>query len=291
VKAPRAWVSGYADAAGETLGIHSGHLGSRHPFGRVISVVANISTTRTQDAIWISLRRTARTTGLLYLGLAVTGLLGAVVVRAQLYAAGDASKTLANLLAHPSLARFGIALELSIVLFQTLTAAWFYRLSRRVDSLSAGLIVVFGMVNATAILGSAALLVSAFDIATNPISSAEGDTAATVQALYVTSGHLWDVGGLFFGLWLIPMGYLAARSRWMPQRLGRLLMAGGVAYIGSAFALSMFPNSDTVGQLLTLPATIGELWIMGYLLVIGIRELGRRPGNGPDSVPSLDRGA
>jgi len=42
------------------------------------------------------LRRTARTTGLLYLGLAVTGLLGSVVIQAQLFSDGDPAGTLAN---------------------------------------------------------------------------------------------------------------------------------------------------------------------------------------------------
>jgi hypothetical protein len=36
-----------------------------------------------------------------------------------------------------------------------------------------------------------------------------GGAAATVQLLYVISGHLWGVAGLFFGLCLIPMGWLA----------------------------------------------------------------------------------
>ncbi len=30
----------------------------------------------------------------------------------------------------------------------------------------------------------------------------------------------WDIGGLFFGLWLIPMGYVVLTSRVMPIALG-----------------------------------------------------------------------
>lgn len=30
--------------------------------------------------------------------------------------------------------------------------------------------------------------------------------------LYVGSEHFWGVGALFFGLWLIPMGWLVLRG-------------------------------------------------------------------------------
>ena len=113
----------------------------------------------------------ARTTGLLYLGLAVTGALGYQIVRGQLYVADHAGATLANLVEHTVMARLGIVLELSIVLTQALAAVWFYRLFRSVDSSAAGLIAAFGVVNAVAILGSAALLATALDVAeTSPWS-------------------------------------------------------------------------------------------------------------------------
>lgn len=67
---------------------------------------------------------------------------------------------------------------------------------------------MFGMANAVAILESAALLGTALDVADDRSLAVSGGAAATVQLLYVVSGHLWGVGGMFFGLWLIPMGWL-----------------------------------------------------------------------------------
>ena len=94
------------------------------------------------------------------------------------------------------MARLGIVLELGIVLTQALAAVWFYRLFRSVDTFAAGLVAVFGMVNAVAILGSAALLATALDVADDRSLAVSGGAAATVQLLYVISGHLWGVGGL-----------------------------------------------------------------------------------------------
>ena len=216
------------------------------------------------------LRRAARTTGLLYLAFFIAGISGSLIVRGQLFAADDPQGTLSNLIDHEWLARGGIALELGIVLTQALTAVWFYRLFRGVDTFAAGTLAAFGLVNSVAILASAALLATALDVA-GDASLAVNGAASTVQLLYVASGHLWGVGAVFFGLWLIPMGWLVLRSRWLPQPLGWILIAGGVAYLASAFADYLFPQADLVTQLLTVPATLGEVWIMGYLIIVGVR--------------------
>ena len=215
--------------------------------------------------------RTARVTGLLYLGLALTGLVGALVLRGQLYVVDDPGGTLANLLEHGSQARLALLVELGIVLTQALVALWFYRLFRGIDTFAAGSLAAFGMVNAVAILGSAALLATARDVADDASLAASGGAAATVQLLYVAGGHLWGVAGLFFGLWLVPMGWLVLESGWLPRSLGWVLVGGGVGYVLGTLITYAFPDADLVGQLLTVPATIGELWIIGYLLVLGVR--------------------
>lgn len=224
-----------------------------------------------------TLQRTARVTGLLYLAFFVTGVAGSVVVRGRLFAADDPSRTLSNLVGHDGLARAGIALELGIVLTQALTALWFYRLFQRVDARAAGALVVFGTVNAVAILGSAALLATASDVAGDATLAAPGGAAATVQLLYVVSGHLWGVAAVFFGLWLVPMGRLVIRSRWLPPSLGQLLVVAGAAYVISAFVGYLLPGGALVAQLLTVPSIVGELWIMTYLVVVGVHDRASEP--------------
>lgn len=218
--------------------------------------------------------RTARLTGLFYLGLAITGLFGFLLIRPRLFDADNPAATLANLTTHESLARVGVAFELGIVLTQALAAAWFYRLFRRADAAAgtgtaAAGIAAFGLVNSAAILGSAALLGTAVTVANEPIGT---DTAATVQLLYLISGNLWFAGNLFFGLWLIPMGVCVLRSRWMPRPLGWILVAGGVGYILNGFVTFLAPDSAISGDLLAMPASVGEFWMVGYLLIRGVRR-------------------
>jgi hypothetical protein len=221
-----------------------------------------------------TLNRTARVTGLWYLGLALTGVFGFMVVRPQLFVAADAAATLANLVEHTSLARVGVALELGIVLTQALTAIWFYRLFRDVAPVAAGSIAAFGLINAVAIMGSAALLGTAVDLAEQALGDAVG-----VQTLFLASGNLWRVGNLFFGLWLIPMGSCVLRSNRMPRLLGWILVVGGSGYILGGFLVFVAPNAQLLVEALSWLAGVGEFWMVGYLLLKGVRRSETAPAS------------
>ena len=230
------------------------------------------------------LTRIARQTGLWYLGLAITGMFGFLIVRPRLFVADDASATLANLVEQSGLARTGVALEMGIVLTQTLAAVWFYRLFRSVDTVAAGSVAAFGLINAIAVMGSAAMLATAVELAADPA----GDTASSVQTLYLASENLWGVGNLFFGLWLITKGLCVLRSRWMPRPLGWILVGGGVGYVVSGFLRFVAPSLGVIGEALVLPATVGEFWMIAYLLIRGIlrAEPATAPGSASVTAPA-----
>jgi Domain of unknown function (DUF4386) len=218
----------------------------------------------------MNLTRTARLTGLWYLGLALAGAFGFLIIRPRLFVAGDPGATLANVVEQATLARVDVALELAIVLTQALAAVWFYRLFCRATPVAAAGIAAFGLVNAVAILASAAALGTAVDIAHRPF----GDAAASVQLLYLLSDNLWGVGALFFGLWLMPMGVCVLRSGWMPRPLGWILIGGGVGYVLSGFLRYLVPGAEALVDALALPASVGEFWMIGYLLIRGVRRTG-----------------
>lgn len=58
----------------------------------------------------------------------------------------------------------------------------------------------------------------------------------------------------------------------MPRPLGWVLVAGGVGYVLSAFVTYLAPGVPAVASALTIPASVGEFWMMGYLLVRGVRR-------------------
>jgi hypothetical protein len=221
-------------------------------------------------------RREAGLTGLAYLGLGITGMLGFLVIRSRLFVPDDPASTLENLLAHEMLARWGIALEVGVVLTQVLAALGFYRLFRPVDPFLAGALALFGSFNAAAIMGSAAFLATALQVAVDPVGAAG---AGTSQLMYVVSTNFWGVGSLFFGLWLLPMGLLVLRSGWAPRALGWILLVGGAGYVVSAFTGYLLPDAAALASVLVVPATVGEFWMIGWLLVTGWRR--RQPSRPP----------
>ncbi len=113
-------------------------------------------------------------------------------------------------------------------------------------------------------------MASAIQIANSPILY--DDKIALIGLLGNLIKHSWGLGGMFFGLWLIPMGHIVTVSRRLPLWLGRVLIIGGFGYILKTFIHYLGPGRPLL-DILTIPATIGEFWMIGYLLIYGIRPL------------------
>jgi hypothetical protein len=210
---------------------------------------------------------TARITGVWYLMLAISGMVGFLILHSRIYV-GDAAQTLTNLVEHTTLARTRLSFEFLVVVSQALTAVWFYKLFKDINHTAAWAMAAWGMVNAVAILISAMAMGGAIAVATGTQPLNEKLIMIQIFDQFIKNG--WGMGGLFFGLWLIPMGYVVASSRRMPVWLGRVLMLGGCGYIASTF-IQYFGITDSWIGLLAVLASVGEFWIIGYLLIFGIR--------------------
>ncbi|HEX5169798.1 MAG TPA: DUF4386 domain-containing protein [Cyclobacteriaceae bacterium] len=211
---------------------------------------------------------TARTTGVWYLMLGISGMVGFLMLHARIYVGDDPSKTLTNLIEHETLARIRLLFEFLIVITQALTAVWFYKLFKDIRHVAAWALAAWGMMNAVAIMISAMAMAGAVNVAHS--TQFLNDKMIMIQIFDQFIKNAWGVGNLFFGLWLIPMGYAVASSQRMPVWLGRVLMLGGVGYILSAF-INYIGVSGAWAGILTIPATIGEFWMIAYLLIFGIR--------------------
>ena len=211
---------------------------------------------------------TARLTGVWYLALAITGMIGFLFLHSRIYVSDDPAKTLSNLKEFETLARMRLLFELLIVASQALAAVWFYKLFRNIQHDAAWALAAWGMMNAAAIMISAMAMGGALEVANSTVALNEKFIITQLFQQFIK--HAWGVGSLFFGLWLIPMGYIVVISQRMPLWLGRVLMLGGAGYILSTFISYMGITETWVG-LLTIPATIGEFWMIAYLLIYGIR--------------------
>lgn len=214
---------------------------------------------------------TARVTGIWYLLMAISGVFGFMVFHPLIFISGDTEQTLSNLIEFESKARIRLLFEFAIVISQALTAIWFYKLFKNIKEWAAYALSVWGIVNSVLIMISAISMASAIEIANSSIHTIE-NKILTVDILQNLITNAWGVGGLFFGLWLLPMGYVVMKSERMPIWLGRIIFIGGFGYILNTvlnYSVSDFQYNDY----LTIPATIGEFWMIGYLLIFGIRPV------------------
>ncbi|MDO1511636.1 DUF4386 domain-containing protein [Maribacter confluentis] len=213
--------------------------------------------------------KTARITGVWYLMMAISGILGFMVFHSQIFVSGNPEQTLTNLVELESTARIRLLLEFAIVISQAFTAVYFYKLFKDSYQWEAWTLGIWGMVNALAIMISAISIASAIGIANSDISVMQ-DKIVLIEVLQNIISNAWGIGGLFFGLWLFPMGYIVIQSKRMPIWLGRVIVLGGLGYLIST--IIRYSGIDfSFNRFLPLPATIGEFWMIGYLLLYGIR--------------------
>lgn len=215
--------------------------------------------------------RTARLTGIWYLLLAISGVLGFLIFHPQIFVSDDPQKTLKNLTELESTSRLRLLLEVFIIASQALAAVWFYKLFREIKAWAAFAIGSWGLINSVAIMISAISMSTVINIANFSTPSFQ-EKVVLIQLLSDIISNAWTIVGLFFGLWLIPMGYVVVASKCMPIWLGWTLIVGGIGYILSTL-LNCLGFSHNLLNILTVPATVGEFWMIGYLLIYGIRPL------------------
>ena len=84
--------------------------------------------------------------------------------------------------------------------------------------------------------------------------------------------HGLRIASLFWGLWLLPFGWLVLRSGRVPRLLGLLLVLGGLGYVAQVFG-GLVPAIADASWLRTvrMPAAFGEIGSCLWLLLFGAR--------------------
>lgn len=219
------------------------------------------------------MNKTARTAGLLYLVVVVAGIFSLAYVPSQIVVEGDASATVGNITSMDSLFRLGIlAGFIGYAAFLLLPLA-LYRLLAPVDRDIAALMVAFAVVSVPV---SIVNLLNKLDILSLVSGKhLEALTAEQVQAQVMLSLEAYGngilVSEIFWGLWLFPFGYLVFRSGFLPKVLGVLLMAGCIGYLTDFVGSLLFPGYPemAIANFVTKPASVGEIGICLWLLVVG----------------------
>jgi hypothetical protein len=220
-------------------------------------------------------KRLARIAGLLYLIVGIFGGFAVGYATPKVYAAGNAATTIQNILDNSGLVLLSVIADLLQATVFIFLALALYALLKDVNKNVARAMVTLVAIATAIMCLNEIFQFSALRVAGDG-SYATAFGAAGSQALVMLLMDMHHYGFLiaqiFFGLWLVPLGYLAYKSGMFPRALGVVLVAGGVSYLVDMLAAFLFPEiGAAIHGFLAIAPTIAEVWTLGYLLVVGVK--------------------
>jgi len=225
-----------------------------------------------------SSKRLARIAGVLYLLVGIFGGFAEGYVYPKMYVAGDAAATAGNVVANRGLVRLGVVADLVDQTLFVFLALTLYILLRHVNKGAARAMVVLVALAAGIECLNAVFEFEGLRVATDSsYVAAFGAAGSNALALLLLDTQHYGllIAQIFFGLWLVPLGYLAYKSSGMfPRWLGVLLIVGGVCYLVDVLAAFLVPDvGQNIHTFIVIPSAIAEIAMVVYLLVIGVRTV------------------
>lgn len=220
----------------------------------------------------------ARLSGVVYLGVVLTGIFSLMYVPSALTVWDSADTTYKNILSNLSLFRLGILGSILCSLLFLLLPLCLYKLLAPVNKNIAQLMVVFAVI-------SVPITISNNQHKLDLLTLVQGDpylrsiSSENIEALVLLHLNKYNNGLLlaqiFWGIWLLPFGWLVYKSGFLPKILGILLMIGCFSYLTNFLGEIILPNYSALGiaSIIHLPASIGEIGICLWLLIMGTKKL------------------
>src|SRR5256884_8352092 len=229
-----------------------------------------------RSATMTSPKRLARIAGVLYLLVGIFGGFAEGFVEPKMYVAGNAATTASNLLANSGLVRLGVVADLFQATVWVFLGMTLYLLLKHVHKGVARAMVVLVAIGASIVCLNAVFEFEGLRAATGAVNLAAFGTAgsnALVLLLLDTQHYGIFIAQIFFGLWLVPLGYLAYKSAgWFPKWLGVLLIVGGACYLVDLLAQFLVPDfAQNLHIFFSVVPAIAEISMVLYLLVIGVK--------------------
>lgn len=221
-----------------------------------------------------------RVAGFLYVLASILGIFGLLYVPSKLIVDGNAVQTASNIAASETLFRLGVAAHLVGEALFVFVALALYDLFKAVNHRNAlcmlTLILVaipIAFLNELNALAALALVNGADFL--SAFSQPQRDALAML--FLNVHGYGFDVAGIFWGLWLFPLGLLVYRSGFLPRVLGVALVANCFAFLITSITALVWPHYEALVHGWMRPFHFGEQAFMLWLLIMGAK---------PRAVPS-----
>jgi len=218
-------------------------------------------------------KTTARIAGALYLVVVLTGLFALLYVPSTLIVWTDAQATFNNIVASETLFRLGIFAGILCYTAFLLLPLVLYKLLHHVNKTHAVAMVALALVSVPISLFNLTHKFAVLTLINKPdfFSGIDLHKQVLLQLEYYNNGI--EVAAVFWGLWLLPFGYLVFKSGMLPKVLGILLMAGCFGYLINFTGGFLFPGYDSLGisGYISLPSALGEIGTCLWLLIAGVK--------------------
>lgn len=166
----------------------------------------------------------------------------------KVYVPGDATATAANVAVNSGLVRLGVLADLFQATVWVFLALTLYILLKHVHQSTARAMVVLVAVGAAITCLNDVFQFESVRAATDAsYATALGAAGSRALVLLLLDIHHYGflIAQIFFGLWLVPFGYLAYKSGMFPKALGIALIVGARA---TSWACSRCSCSQTTGR-------------------------------------------
>jgi hypothetical protein len=220
------------------------------------------------------MKKTARIAGILYLLQIPLGIFGILYIPESIVVPDNLPATVSNILNQEFLFRLSIVSALICSLVTIATAVYLCQLLKPVHKTYARAIVLFTILAApiTMIneLNHIAVLLLAQKYSSVSAWTMAPENAALFSLFLELHSYGVQITGLFFGLWLLPMGYLVIRSKYIPAVIGYFLLLTCLGYLVDFTNYFLFPQLHLVVSEYTW---VGEVMMVMWLLLKGVKQI------------------
>lgn len=219
-------------------------------------------------------RHTARIAGILYLVIAVAAIVAHIYVPGELIVPGDATATVTNISASPSLLRVSIGSEFVVLFSEIVLSVLLYGMFRAVNK-TISLTAAVSRLTMTTIHGFNLLnyffVLLLLGDAGYAAAFAGEQVNALVSLFLDAHAYGFAIGIAFLTIHVFALGYLMLKSRYVPKIFGVLFIIAGFGYFFDSMAMLLTANYDTTPVFVAIPIAVAELAFPIWLLVKGIK--------------------
>jgi hypothetical protein len=173
----------------------------------------------------------------------------------------DAIKTASNIASHELLFRAGIVSNLVTQLIFIAAVIFLYQLFKSVNKNQAKLIAILALISVP---------IAMLNELNNSAALLQVNNPTIMKFFLDLNAQGVIIASIFWGLWLLPLGYLIYKSGYFPKIIGYAVVIAGIGYTLDSFTQLLYPSASGLSSVLQF-MTFGEIIFMLWLLFKGAK--------------------